>query len=82
MDKVLFNKKIEPIGRMRRKWRGTDSPEDLIFEADSTPTPCDDCDLSVVNRIIIIERKMDSDDTPYWRTKCHNCKKKWKELRL
>jgi hypothetical protein len=35
-----------------------------------------------VNRIIIIERKMDSDDTPYWRTKCHNCKKKWKELRL
>jgi hypothetical protein len=35
----------------------------------------------VRDRVIIIERKLDRDDTPYWRTKCHNCKRKWNDLR-
>jgi hypothetical protein len=36
----------------------------------------------VKDRVIILERKVDKDDTFYWRTKCATCKKKWKELRL
>jgi hypothetical protein len=43
MDKLLFDKKLEPIGRMRRKWRGTDSAEDYIFEAHYREPTCPDC---------------------------------------
>ena len=67
MDKQLFNKKIEPIGRMRRKWRGTDSPEDLVFEAHYRDPTCPDC--TEVEFIL---------KTSTWFRKCIHCREKIK----
>jgi hypothetical protein len=84
MKKDLFEKLIEPLGSFKRKWGGhlaEEAYEDMVFEPTKAHVPCSDCDLMVRDRVIIIERKLDRDDTPYWRTKCHNCKRKWNDLR-
>jgi ssDNA-binding Zn-finger/Zn-ribbon topoisomerase 1 len=85
MKKELFEQLVEPLGEFRRKWGGhsaDEAYEDKIFVPEPTHKPCGDCDLMVKGRVIILERKVDKDDTFYWRTKCATCKKKWKELRL
>jgi hypothetical protein len=80
MKKDLFEKLVEPLGKFRRKMGGHNTEEayeDVVFVPEKTEKPCGDCDLVVEDRIIIIERKLDHSNQPYWRTKCHNCKKKW-----
>ena len=85
MKKEQFKKLIEPLGSFKRKWGGhiaEEAYEDMVFVPVKTHQACDACDVMVKGRVIILERKLDRDDTPYWRTKCDVCKKKWKELRL
>ena len=85
MKKEQFEQLIKPLGRLKRKWGGhiaEEAYEDMVFEPVRTHRPCGDCDLMVRDRVIILERKVDRDNTLYWRTKCDTCKKKWKELRL
>ena len=84
MKKEQFEKLVEPLGSFKRKWGGhlaEEAYEDVVFEPTKAHVPCSDCDLMVRDRVIIIERKLDWKNDPYWRTKCHNCKKKWNNLR-
>jgi hypothetical protein len=84
MKKEQFEKLVEPLGSFKRKWSGhlaEEAYEDMVFELKKPHKPCDDCDLMVRDRVIVIERKRDRDDNTFWRTKCYNCKKKWNDLR-
>ena len=84
MKKELFEKLVEPLGHFRRKLGGHASDEafeDIVFEPKKIHKECTDCDLMVKDRVIVIERKFDVKDQPFWRTKCVNCKKKWNNLR-
>jgi len=84
MKKEQFEKLVEPLGQFRRKWGGhiaEEAYEDMVFEPNKPHLPCDACDVMVRGRVIILERKLDRDDTPYWRTKCDVCKRKWNDLR-
>jgi hypothetical protein len=84
MKKDQFEQIVKPLGQFRRQrggYSGEQAYEDIVFELNKPKKPCGDCDLVVRDRVILIERKQDRDDTPFWRTKCINCKKKWNELR-
>jgi hypothetical protein len=84
MKKELFEQLVEPLGEFRRQrggYSGEQAYEDIVFELNNPKKPCGDCDLVVKDRVIVIERKFDYKDQPYWRTKCVNCKKKWNNLR-
>jgi hypothetical protein len=84
MKKDLFEQLVKPLGSFKRKWGGhisEEAYEDMIFEPNKPYLPCNNCDFMVTDQVIIIERKLDRDNTPYWRTKCYNCKRKWNDLR-
>jgi predicted Zn finger-like uncharacterized protein len=73
MDKTLFEKQLEPLGRFKKKYG---DGADNVF----VPHPTSNlCPLCLEGHYLVIEKKWGWNDRPYWRVKCRTCKETWKK---
>lgn len=79
MNKDIFEKKINALGKFKLCWgsHATDAFQDMQFELNRPHQACGDCNLMVKDRIVIVERRFEDDNTSHWRNRCKSCKKKW-----
>ena len=76
MDPKDFEQRVIPLGRIKRKYGGSSSEgfEDTVFVPLPSKKSCNDCGKVVVNRTILIEKRVNGQNKVYWRKKCGICK--------
>ena len=73
MDKELFESKLAPLGKFKRRWAGSavlEGYEDIIFVVNRSNKTCPNCDHFVYSI------KEDRKNKLHWQKKCIVCYRK------
>ena len=73
MEKEIFESKLLPLGRFKRKWAGiskTEGYEDIIFIPNKKKQSCPQC------HEFVFTGKRGYKDRFYWEKKCVSCNTK------
>jgi len=91
MDKNIFNNLVDELLKptYKSKLLHDRDPEDrdprgrnaiTILRPKGSAQPCSDCENTVENRVVHIQKKTDyrtSNKSAFWEKTCINCHKKW-----